>query len=134
MFEIRSNYPKALNDKQICNDMITILSKENLNTIEKGYYGAYLVISANHTWNPIDKLNTFKKGKIELENAIKQDSKNVELRFLRLSIQANVPKILNYDQNIKSDLIFIKEHKDKIQSNQLLKMVNEIIIKAENSN
>lgn len=134
MFEIRSNYPKALNDKQICNDMITILSKENLNTIEKGYYGAYLVIWANHTWNPIDKLNTFKKGKIELENAIKQDSKNVELRFLRLSIQANVPKILNYDQNIKSDLIFIKEHKDKIQSNQLLKMVNEIIIKAENSN
>ena len=114
--------------------MITILSKENLNTIEKGYYGAYLVIWANHTWNPIDKLNTFKKGKIELENAIKQDSKNVELRFLRLSIQANVPKILNYDQNIKSDLIFIKEHKDKIQSNQLLKMVNEIIIKAENSN
>jgi len=134
LFEIRSNYPKALNDKQICNDMITILSKENLNTIEKGYYGAYLVIWANHTWNPIDKLNTFKKGKIELENAIKQDSKNVELRFLRLSIQANVPKILNYDQNIKSDLIFIKEHKDKIQSNQLLKMVNEIIIKAENSN
>ena len=134
MFEIRSNYPKALNDKQICNDMITILSKENLNTIEKGYYGAYLVISANHTWNPIDKLNTFKKGKIEIENAIKQDSKNVELRFLRLSIQANVPKILNYDQNIKSDLIFIKEHKDKIQSKQLLKMVNEIIIKAENSN
>ena len=134
MIELRSNYPKALNDKQICYDMITFLSKQNLNTIEKGYYGAYLVISANHTWNPIDKLNTFKKGKIELENAIKQDSKNVELRFLRLSIQANVPKILNYDQNIKSDLIFIKEHKDKIQSNQLHKMVNEIIIKAENSN
>ncbi|RRJ91008.1 hypothetical protein EG240_07345 [Paenimyroides tangerinum] len=134
MIELRSNYPKALNDKQICYDMITFLSKQNLNTIEKGYYGAYLVIWANHIWNPMDKLSTFKKGKIELENAIKQDPKNVELRFLRLSIQANVPKILNYDQNIKSDLIIIKEHKDKIQSNQLLKMVNELIINAENSN
>lgn len=134
MFEIRSNYPKALNDKQICNDMITILSKENLNTIEKGYYGAYLVIWANHIWNPMDKLSTFKKGKIVLENAIKEDPKNVELRFLRLSIQSNVPKILNYDQNIMSDLTFIKEHKDKIQTNELLKMVNELIINAENSN
>lgn len=134
MFEIRSNYPKALNDKQICNDMITILRKENLNTIEKGYYGAYLVIWANHIWNPMDKLSTFKKGKIVLENAIKEDPKNVELRFLRLSIQSNVPKILNYDQNIMSDLTFIKEHKDKIQTNELLKMVNELIINAENSN
>ncbi len=134
MIELRSNYPKALNDKQICNDMITILSKENLNTIEKGYYGAYLVIWANHIWNPMDKLSTFKKGKIVLENAIKEDPKNVELRFLRLSIQSNVPKILNYDQNIMSDLTFIKEHKDKIQTNELLKMVNELIINAENSN
>lgn len=132
--ELRSNYPNAIENKQVCENMINLLSKQKLNATEEGYYGAYLAIWANHVWNPMDKLSTFKKGKKELENAIKEDHNNVELRFLRLSIQSNVPGILNYDQNIKTDLAFIKDHKYEIKSNQLLKMVNELITKVENTN
>lgn len=131
--ELRTNYPNAISSKETCKKMIDGLSKEKLNAVEKGYYGAYLAIWANHVWNPMDKLSTFKKGKSELENAIKEDPNNVELRFLRLSIQSNIPGILNYKQNIKSDLAFIKDHKNEIKSNQLLNMVNELITKVENS-
>ena len=131
--ELRANYPKSISSKETCKKMIDDLSKEKLNVVEKGYYGAYLAIWANHVWNPMDKLSTFKKGKTELENAIKEDPNNVELRFLRLSIQSNIPGILNYKQNIKSDLAFIKDHKNEIKSNQLLNMVNELITKVEKS-
>lgn len=131
--ELRNNYPNSISSKETCKKMIDDLSKEKLNAVEKGYYGAYLAVWANHVWNPMDKLSTFKKGKTELENAIKDDPNNVELRFLRLSIQSNIPGILNYKQNIKSDLAFIKDHKNEIKSNQLLNMVNELITKVEKS-
>ena len=67
--------------------------------------------------NPIDKLIYFNKGKKLLEDAINQDPYSIELKFLRYSIQKNLPKFLLYYDNIEKDLNFvngsIKSTKDK---------------------
>ncbi len=72
------------------------------------YEGALLAKKAGLTGKPKDKLNIFKAGKKKLENAIKTDSTNTEWRFLRLIIQENAPKALNYKNNLKSDSEYIK--------------------------
>ena len=79
------------------------------------YEGALLAKKAGLIGKPKDKLNTFKAGKKKLENAIKADSTNTEWRFLRLIIQENAPKALNYKTNLKADSEFIKGNFQSLQ-------------------
>jgi len=57
-----------------------------------------------------NKLSLFKSGHKKLEAAIVQDSKNTELRFLRLMIQENAPKTLGYNKDLQADASWIREH------------------------
>jgi len=69
---------------------------------------------ANYVFSPKSKLNYFNQGKAELEELI-EDSKDVEKVYLRLLIQLNVPKILNYYKNIKGDIQYLHDHMAKAQ-------------------
>jgi hypothetical protein len=44
-----------------------------------------------------------------LEAAIKKDSLNAELRFLRLMIQENAPGMLGYKSDIEKDSAYIRK-------------------------
>jgi hypothetical protein len=52
---------------------------------------------------PKKKLDTFKSGHEKLESVLSKDTTNTELRFLRLIIQENAPKILKYRKEIEKD-------------------------------
>jgi hypothetical protein len=91
-----------------------------------GYLGGLQTIWANHVFNPINKLKTFKEGKINIEKAIKLDPDNVELRFIRLSIQKNAPSFLGYNSNINSDKEFIKSNQKTISSAIVRNNINEL--------
>ncbi len=54
------------------------------------------------------KLELFKVGNKQLEQAITKNSINAEYRFLRLLIQENAPAFLNYRSNIKEDVEIVK--------------------------
>lgn len=69
----------------------------------KAYYGMGYLLRAKHAFNPYNKLSNFRKGKELLEAAIEADSRNTELRFLRLSVQTHAPFFLNYTDKIKED-------------------------------
>ena len=69
----------------------------------QGYKGMCYMMMANHAINPFIKYKYFKIGKGQLEEAIRIDINSIELRFLRLTIQTNVPSILNYAENITAD-------------------------------
>jgi hypothetical protein len=56
-----------------------------------------------------DKLNTFKQGRTQLENAINKEPQNAEYAFLRLIIQENAPAVLGYNTNIKADALLVKQ-------------------------
>jgi hypothetical protein len=60
-----------------------------------------------HSYNPYTKFKYFVKGKESLEQAIKKDPRNIEYRFLRLSVQLNTPEFLGYNSNIKEDKLAI---------------------------
>jgi hypothetical protein len=69
----------------------------------KAYYGMGYLLMAKYAFNPYSKLSNFNKGKELLEAAIQADSKNAELRFLRLSVQTHAPFFLNYANKVRED-------------------------------
>ena len=112
----RKNLAHAPNDKALCFRMIEELAKQKNDDKAMGYWGAYTMISANHVFSPIQKLQSFNKGKDALEKAIVQIPKDVELRYVRYAIQISIPKFLGYKNNIQTDRKWMMEqlpHNDK---------------------
>lgn len=75
---------------------------------KNAYEGALLMKKAGLVVKAKEKLSLFKSGRIKLEAAIKSDEGNAEYRFLRLVIQEHAPKILNYKNDIQSDVELIR--------------------------
>lgn len=112
----RKNLAIAPNDTALCFRMIEELAKQKNDDKAMGYWGAYTMISANHVFSPIQKLQSFNKGKDALEKAIVQIPKDVELRYVRYAIQISIPKFLGYKNNIQTDRKWMMEqlpHSDK---------------------
>ena len=126
--EVRATYTKVVSDKDLCHNMISDLQNiRPKSSIHRAYLGGLQTIWANHVFSPISKLNTFKKGKKNIEQAIENDPKNVEIRFIRLSVQKNTPSFLGYKSNIKEDTAFIKENGDQIESDILQKNMEKLL-------
>lgn len=126
---IRAHYEQAVNHKEVCNTMISVLKKPKLNNIEMAYLGGLQTIWAKHTISPIAKLRTFNAGKANIEQAVSNEKDNIEIRFVRLSVQKNCPQFLGYSKNITEDERYIKQHLDKIQPESLKKMISGVLHK-----
>ena len=72
------------------------------------YRGAAESTLANCEFFPWNKLKQFNRGKEQLERAVKLDPDNYEIRFIRFTVQSNIPSFLNYD-NLKEDKKIILE-------------------------
>ncbi len=124
---VRQNYGLAASNETLCNKMIEELKTNDKNTIYLAYLGAYQTIWANHVLSPFSKLNTFNAGVKNIEKAIKKDPNNVEIRFLRYSVQKNAPSFLGYNKEKAEDEKFLKKSKEDIKSKILLKMINDLL-------
>lgn len=105
--KIRNLYEQAAinEDAQLKLNMLLLSKVEN--PVLNGYKGANLMISAKYIFNPIKKLSRFNKGKVQMERAIESEPKNLELRYLRFTIQTNLPNFLGYSGNIIKDKEFL---------------------------
>lgn len=102
--ELRTSLEKVKDNEDYAFDIYGRLeSRGNHTTIFSGYYGIIEATLAEHSFNPIKKLSYFNNGKDRLEKAIANDNLNVELRYLRLIIQLNVPDLLGYSDDIEID-------------------------------
>lgn len=125
--ELRTCQQNVLDDSDYAEDLL--LRIEGLNpksNLEKGYWGLIESMMAEHTYNPMKKLSYFNNGKSKLEGAIEADSKSVELRYLRLGMQVNIPSFLGYKDNIEEDKIWILNHLND-QKNQIGTLYLKII-------
>lgn len=94
----------ASDDQEALEALIEGLEKENTNDFERAFLATALMKKADLLKKPKDKLQTFKKGALMLEELIALNPDNIEFRFLRLMIQENAPKITKYNTNIEEDL------------------------------
>lgn len=117
--EVRSLYQKSMTSEDACKKLIDILEPYKNDPLYLGYSGCATMVMAKHVFNPFSKLSYFKKGKKMLEEAVKTDKYNFELRFLRFTAQTNMPSFLGYNDSIKKDKTFILDSFSQIKDARL---------------
>lgn len=130
--EIRLQYPEAVKSNQTTIKLDGELS--NVNSASKStllaYKGAILTLKANFSKSKKDKKEFFKKGVSLIEDAVQADSSNIEIRYLRLSVQENTPRFLGYRKNIEKDRIFILDNFSNLSSKELKGIIKDYVLES----
>jgi hypothetical protein len=120
LLELRKAYHLAIYDGKkadlFCKELANV---SNPSSIQKGYMGAGKMLLAKFAFSPISKFNLFTEGKLLLDGSIKIASNEIELRYLRYSIQLNCPAFLNYDGNKNEDRSFILKQLPSLKDKDL---------------
>lgn len=128
---LRKLYPKAADNKEnaesFCNIAFGLKSEDAL---VLGYKGAAYTLQAKFDRALLKKKENFIKGVEMLEQSIEKQPANIELRVLRMSIQENSPKFLNYNTKLEEDKKMIVSQFSNTKSEVRTFVVNFI----ENSN
>jgi hypothetical protein len=91
-------------------------------SMAKAYKAAGLALMAKHKFSPWDKLSYLKKASNLFDEAVKSDINNVEIRFLRLSIEFNTPSFVGMSKNIETDkAMILKTLRPSIQKKKITK-------------
>ena len=77
--------------------------------------------------NPLNKYSYFNKGKKLLEDAIKKEPNNIEIRLMRLISQEKTPSFLGYNKNIESDRNFIIKNYKNSDDENLVKLIKNYL-------
>lgn len=121
--EIRDFYYKVGLEKVDLEDFEYFLNKkEKISYPElEGYRAVVWFLKAKDFYNPYRKYEAFVEGKKQLELLIQRYPSNIELHFLRLTIQDNLPVFLGYNDQIDIDKKFIKTKLQDLQNDSDLK-------------
>lgn len=96
-------------------ELIDLTEGYNLkeNPVLYAYHAAALMTMANHVYWPGTKLDYFNDGKEKLEKAVNFALTNVEIRFIRYSVQNGAPLMLGYSDDMEADKKYILANIDK---------------------
>ncbi|MBK6777320.1 MAG: hypothetical protein IPG74_16275 [Flavobacteriales bacterium] len=110
-------------DEAVCDRLYTRITTEKLGNepLQQGYLGVLTMAKGTHKINPFSRLGTFNDGRDILEAAIVTAPNSVELRFLRFAIQVNVPSILGYGEERKTDKSFIEARLHEVHDETMRK-------------
>lgn len=72
-----------------------------------GYCGVAEAVQARYFWSPLAKLRAVREAQRQFSRAVALDPQNVEVRFLRFSVESHVPRYLGYSQHLADDRIII---------------------------
>lgn len=107
--------------KSACSE--TILNHPTL----AGYCAMVHFLEAKHALNPYRKLSEFNVGKKTLDSLITTNSDNIELRYLRHSIQDRVPGFLGYNDQLDMDKSFMQSKLNSISDSTLYQLIYEYL-------
>ena len=132
---VRSLFGKSYNSEASANELFMALKdvSDHGHPLLTGYKGMSEIMLCPHVWSPVAKLGHFNKGKKLLELAIVNDPQNAELRFLRFSVQTNVPAILRYNRNISEDkkvLVLFLDNRQKHENAVVYNMVLHYMLQS----
>ncbi|MFN4233326.1 MAG: hypothetical protein ACK4IK_00825 [Bacteroidia bacterium] len=114
---------------------------------ELAYKGATVALMAKFSSGPHTKLKYVNKALEIINEAVKKEPENFEIRYLRFSVERNLPAILNRSKNIDKDIELIYTYlikktlwtdfesdiaKDLIDSNRLSEEKNKQLINQLN--
>ena len=130
---VRDAYREVAQDNSKVEAFSTLLSNVSKkdNVVLVAYKGAGITLLAKNKKKIQDKKSLFIEGVSYVEFAIENSPNNIEVRFVRLGIQENIPKILKYKSNIEEDKQFILKHFKDISSYNLRNHIKDYILQSK---
>jgi len=134
--KLRLAYLEALHDYKYASDTYDkFLKIENPNPQILAYRGALEAILTKTTWNPFKKFTYLKKSRSSLNQAVKEDPEDIEIRFIRMAVQYEIPSYLGFSQEVESDKEFIisnfKTFKPELYHEKILEEIIGFIDKCK---
>lgn len=80
-------------------------------------------LMAKHSTNPITQYSYFSKGKKALDEAVRKDPKNLEIRFMRFMSQDQAPAALGYRSDLDSDRKFVLSEVKRSSDSYLVRKI-----------
>jgi len=130
---IRNGYKEAAKDSTKLPAYIKLVSgiTKTSETVLVGYKGAGIALKGRYAKKIKVKKQFFVEGVTLIEYAIEKSPKSIELRFIRLGIQENTPKLLKYKGKINEDKSYILSYFETVKSSRLKKNIKEYILHSK---
>lgn len=112
LVQVRQAYiasPKSESDANKFAELVKDVQKEDANKTLVAYKGCSLTLKSKHSNYLPDKISFMKEGAGFIDAAALADPQNIEIRMIRMSVQENVPFIVNYRDNLKDDKTVIAD-------------------------
>ncbi len=131
--EIRELYKEAPNSKEVTLQLVKELEaiKKTDAAVLVAYKAASLTLLAKNSKGVKSKKAYFKEGVTLLEFIISKKPKNIELRFIRLTIQEKTPKFLKYKENISEDKSFIYNQLKNVRDSNLQTYIKGYVLQSK---
>lgn len=101
---IRKQLLTALKSSKTTDSLYNALdATKHKNALITGYMATLQALKAIHAWNPITKLKYLNASEKTYAEAVAADPHSIEIRFMRFSVEHNVPGFLGYHKNLEND-------------------------------
>lgn len=108
---LKSDLVKAVDDVKLTESLLVKLNKlSNKSALVTAYIGTLEALKAKHAWNPYNKIKYVKVSMQTMQQAINMDKDNMEIRFMRFSIQHYTPSFLGFSKELALDRKEIVKH------------------------
>lgn len=130
--QIRNLYSQVATSPEKIEAFIQLMENQNgKNATIMAYKGAASTLISKKTKDKEERRKRFIDGVQLIESAISKEPENMEIRLIRLSVQENIPKALNYSKNIDEDIAIIKQQLNSSKDKALKDFVNQYIKKSK---
>lgn len=101
---LRQEYYKCVSDADRTHTLYhKLVALKSNKPLVIGFIGALEALKAKHAWNPYKKMEHLNAAIVTLDKAIKAEPDNIEIRFLRYTVEYFVPAFLGYSKHIAED-------------------------------
>ncbi|WP_052266483.1 hypothetical protein [Pedobacter kyungheensis] len=108
---LKANMVKAIESSKLTDSLFKSLDKlPNKTALITGYTGTLQALKAKHSWNPYNKIKFVSRSLKTMQKAIDMDKENMEIRFMRFSIEFYTPSFLGFSKDLATDKKEIVKH------------------------
>jgi hypothetical protein len=103
--DVKTMFNKAVNDEDKTIELLNFLTRQNPKPgdINYAYLGAAETLMGKHAFNPMKKLSWLDKGLAKLNQAVIHNANHPVPRYLRISVESQVPAFLGKSTHLEED-------------------------------
>ncbi|MGI4021183.1 MAG: hypothetical protein ACRYFA_06725 [Janthinobacterium lividum] len=102
--QIRKQMLRAINNSKVTDSLYNNLKITSKKTpLITAYFGALEALKAKDSWNPYNKVKFLNRSNTTVNQAVNSSPNDFEIRFIRFSIQLNLPKFLGLSKDLQAD-------------------------------